>query len=159
MRNQKGSAVALVMLFLGVVSMIGAGLMLQSQDAIKFSASVKNVDSMLNMADAAAFEQMEKMPPLDSGPTATYTGDAKVEDDAVIRKVQGQARYTRRAIFVDLAEASECAGYEIDSGGGVGQPKVSASYWVAEGRGRTAAGRNSETIVTLGCVRCERATK
>lgn len=54
MRNQKGSAVALVLLLLGLLSILAAGLLVQSQYDTKITRAQRNYDRYLNLADGAA---------------------------------------------------------------------------------------------------------
>jgi hypothetical protein len=54
MKSQKGSAVALVLLILGVISLIGVAALLQSRLDLRFATALQSYDKMFNLADGAA---------------------------------------------------------------------------------------------------------
>ena len=54
MRSEKGSAVALVLLVLGVISLIGVAALLQSRLDLRFATALQSYDKMFNLADGSA---------------------------------------------------------------------------------------------------------
>jgi len=54
MNSQKGSAILIVLMVLGVIGMMGVALMIQSRLDLQFSSSVRNYDRMFSAADGAA---------------------------------------------------------------------------------------------------------
>ncbi len=65
MKSQKGSAVALVLLVLGVISLIGVAALLQSRLDLRFATALQSYDKMFNLADGASklsFEYINAQP-------------------------------------------------------------------------------------------------
>jgi hypothetical protein len=54
MRNERGNAIALVLLILAVVSLVGAGALMMSRYDLKFSAALRSYDKGFNLADGAS---------------------------------------------------------------------------------------------------------
>jgi hypothetical protein len=61
MDNSRGSAVAIVMLVLAVVSMIGVALLTRSRMDMQFTSSLKTYNEMVSRADALATEQLRML--------------------------------------------------------------------------------------------------
>nr|MCA1959156.1 hypothetical protein [Desulfomonile sp.] len=61
MKNQRGSAVAIVMLVLAVVSLIGVALLTQSRLDMQLTTSLRVYDDMTSRADARATEGLVKL--------------------------------------------------------------------------------------------------
>jgi len=61
MKNQRGSAVAIVMLVLAVVSLIGVALLTQSRLDMQLTTSIRVYDDMTSRADARATEGLVKL--------------------------------------------------------------------------------------------------
>jgi|GEM_PF-1195266 len=61
MENQRGSAVAIVMLVLAVVSLIGVALLTQSRLDMQLTTSVRVYDDMTSRADARATEALVRL--------------------------------------------------------------------------------------------------
>jgi len=59
--NDRGNAVAIVLLVLGVVSLLGAGLLTQSRVDVKFVTSLKSHNTAFNLADGAAAIALSKI--------------------------------------------------------------------------------------------------
>jgi Tfp pilus assembly protein PilX len=59
MRSEKGSAVALVLLVLGVISLIGVAALLQSRLDLRFATALQSYDKMFNLADGASKLSLE----------------------------------------------------------------------------------------------------
>jgi hypothetical protein len=155
MANQRGSAIIVVLLFLGVVSLIGSGLLLQSKLDNRFTTAVKNSDRMLGLGESAASKSFLNLPPRKS---VSYSGDpVRVEDpNAKEEEVPGIGTYDYRAVLVDRALAGECPGYEIATGESYQGTTVSTYYWIAIGAGQTVGGIDAQTIVNMGCVHCSK---
>ncbi|MFC1833153.1 hypothetical protein ACFL2Q_00280 [Thermodesulfobacteriota bacterium] len=164
MRNQKGAAIAMVLLLLGVISVVGAALILQNKLDIRFSSALKNVDRMLGMADGAASKSFYRLPDMEnksigSGRDPIEIADSNVKTPVTNVKVAGRGTYSYRAIYMGQAEGSQCPGDEVSagdggySGGSIANPNA-RQYWLAEGVGKTKGTRDSETVVQVGCLRC-----
>jgi hypothetical protein len=54
MRNERGNAIALVLLILAVVSLVGAGALMMSRYDLKFSAALRSYDKGFNLADGGS---------------------------------------------------------------------------------------------------------
>lgn len=152
MRNEKGSAVVVVLLFLGIVSMIGAGLMLQSRLDVQFTSAVKGVDTQGSIADNAASIAFKKIPF-----SVPSSGASVVATDSGVsrQQIQKVGSYSWRVIYVDRAPSTPyTAGFEMAAGGGGSYGgNYYAAYWVAEGTGRTAGSGDAEARVQMGVVK------
>jgi Tfp pilus assembly protein PilX len=54
MKNERGNAIALVLLILAVVSLVGAGALMMSRHDLRFSHALRSYDMGFNLADGAA---------------------------------------------------------------------------------------------------------
>ncbi|MGB6065138.1 MAG: hypothetical protein WBG50_10030 [Desulfomonilaceae bacterium] len=84
MNNDKGYAVVIVLLFLGVISLLGVGLMEMSRLDLQFTGAIKNYNKLFNLADGAcgmAFNDMKTGTIADPG----YTGAAGLSSGPVQR--------------------------------------------------------------------------
>ncbi len=61
MKNNNGSAVAIVMLVLGIVSLIGVALLTQSRMDMQLTTSLKTYDELVSLADARATDELNKL--------------------------------------------------------------------------------------------------
>lgn len=150
--NNNGSAVVVVLLFLGVVSMIGAGLILQNKLDVQFNSAIKNVDSMQSLADAGAAKSFQNLP---KTMPKSFSGDPVVVGDVTTVSISGVGKYKYRGIFVGPGSAiASCGtGNEASEGSGYGE-KISAYYWIAQGSGQTAGGGDTAATVEIACHRC-----
>jgi hypothetical protein len=74
MGNNNGSAMVLVVMILGVVSLIGVGLMSMSRLDIKFSAAIRNYDKMFNLADGANALAVKDLKTMNRQEQANFVG-------------------------------------------------------------------------------------
>ena len=152
MTNQNGSAVAIVLLFLGVISVIGAGLMLQSQTDTQFTSAVQGSDLTLSVGDAAsgkAFRNLPEKPPMAKTYTQPILADygPKSTDGAASYTIQGGGTFSWRTVSMGPAPAVTGSGYEMGQGGyGEG---FYPWYWSAEGNGKSSSMLDSETRVQM----------
>ncbi|MBI4963378.1 MAG: hypothetical protein HY913_08875 [Desulfomonile tiedjei] len=159
MKNERGSAVVMVLLFLGVLSMIGAGLLLQTQLDTQFTAAVHWSGTRTGQGDMAAATQFRNMPK--NPDTTAYSGNPAVVSQCTNC---GQTATTPidyrltdyRSIVIGDAPNAECAGFggltPITGGGYTGQVPF---YWVAEGTGKAMRGGNPESTVQMACTKCK----
>jgi hypothetical protein len=150
MTGQNGSAVAMVLLFLGVVSIIGAGLMLQSKMDVQFTSAIQGADLTLNVGDAAsgkAFRNLPDKPPMAETYKQPIVADSgpKSSDLPSSYTVQGGGTFSWRTVSMGPAPAMTGGGYEMGQGGY--SEGFFAWYWTAEGNGRTSSMLDSETRV------------
>jgi len=118
-------------MFLGVLSLVGAGLMLQTKLDVMFTRATESSTSMIGLADGAANKAVMTMPatpPQNIGtePVVSGTGDAQ--------EVQRAGYYQFDQVFMAKAPSGALDGFEI-SGGGYGGGGYYAAYWLAEGYG------------------------
>lgn len=130
-RNDKGSAVAIVLLFLGVLSLVGAGLMLQTKLDVMFTRATESSTSMVGLADGAANKAVVNMP---ASPPSGYRGKPEPIPPADEKEVQRAGHYQFDQIFMAKAPAAALDGFEI-SGGGYGGGGYYPAYWLSEGFG------------------------
>jgi len=130
MNNQQGSAVVIVLLFLGVVSMIGAGLILQSQMDVQFTSALQGSDMTMNMADAGSVTALRNMP--EEVPMAKGYDNPIVVTAIAVPVLQYSASFTYRTVFMGPAPQMAGAGQgELGLGGYEGGSKP--YYWTCEG--------------------------
>ena len=80
MGNNNGSAMFLVVMILGVVSLIGVGLMSMSRLDIKFSAAIRNYDKMFNLADGANALAVKDLKTKDREDQTSFVGASTRKD-------------------------------------------------------------------------------
>lgn len=136
MKNENGSAVVIVLLFLGIVSVVGAGLMLQSSVDRQFTSAVKSVDSLRDVASMAAGKSYWALKDVLSPPVTDST-DPYVHDTEEYAVDPDNNPYSWRLIYVDKGEGS-VPGYEAGTGGGgtYGAGTAYSTLWTAEGMGK-----------------------
>lgn len=131
LKEEKGSAIAMVLMILAVLSMMGAGLMLQTQYDLGFTSSLDNSDRIAGLADGAAAKAVKSIP---RNPPVTQGTDPIVAVDPVQGQLTGFGNYQYSLIYVSKAPAGSLSGYEV-SGGGYGSGRFYPTYWLAEGTG------------------------
>jgi hypothetical protein len=133
MRNERGSAVVLVLLVLGVITLLAAGLMVQTRYDSKFNRAQGSHDKMVNLADGAArvalfgvtyetpgaYSGEAAMVKIEPGPASTDPWKTQV----TIGAWQSKAWYLGAT-----TNPQDMAGWEIGTG-------YYAQYWVAQGTG------------------------
>jgi hypothetical protein len=115
--NQKGSAVALVLVVLGVISIIGAAALLQSRYHLWSATASQTQDKMFYLADGASAISTKELSRLDDDPIVQVDADTglpvparTIIDDAEINKV---GSYLAQMVFYNYDTSMEAAaGYE-----------------------------------------------
>lgn len=130
--NERGSAVAIVLMFLGVLSLVGAGLMLQTRLDVQFTRASESSSSMISMADGAANKGIKNMP--SNPPMAAGGNDPIVSSTDDEKLVSRAGNYQYRHVYVSKAPSGAIKGFEA-SGGGYGGGGYYPAYWLAEGYG------------------------
>ena len=163
MNNDKGSAVIIVLLFLGIVSVVGAGLMLQSSVDRQFTSAVKSVDSLRDVASMAAGKSYWALKDVYSAPVSDTTdpvvhkttptddpGNDEGKCDSRYCLDDDKNPYEWRLIFVDKGEGA-VAGYEAATGGGgsYGAGTAYNTLWTSEGRGKNISRGDSGSRVQI----------
>ncbi len=74
MKNERGYAVLLVMLLLGMVTLIGVTLMTMSRLDLKLTGAMKNYDKMFNLADGACGMSFNDLKVNDRESQTSYIG-------------------------------------------------------------------------------------
>ena len=158
MNNEKGTAVAIVLMVLAVISLIGVGLLTQSQLDVQLSSSLSSYDRLFGLADGGAtlgFETVRKReditettsenhPPLQwyptrkdiNAPVASQTykkvggtgGCTESTGDICYEDQAGVGGYA--SIIQALSDGNCCPGFECSGGGG-----YKFESWVSDGRG------------------------
>ncbi len=138
MRSERGSAIAIVLLILGVVSLVGAGLLLQSSFDTKVTQAQKNYDRTFGLADSAA---SLAYPEILAKDTVAYKGVATtIWSQTIDVKPYIEGASTNDASFGRaLAQAilegydtdpSQLHGWELGTGEG-----YHVQFWIALGTG------------------------
>lgn len=155
MKNEKGSAIALVLLVLGVVSLVGAGLLLQTRYDTKFTQAQKNYERTFGMADTAASYAFPEILARDSvafrgGPTVIWSKTMFLpvtpgpSTDTLSGRSLGKA--ISRAIIEGYdTDPTQMAGWELGSAEG-----YHVQFWSAEGLGVRYAGTGVQTSGQVG---------
>ncbi|MDQ7785234.1 MAG: hypothetical protein RDU20_20275 [Desulfomonilaceae bacterium] len=165
MKNDKGSAVVIVLLFLGIVSVVGAALMLQSSVDRQFTSAVKSVDSLRDVASTAAGTSFRKLRDVISVPVAPNLdpyvlepekygeGDKDPDGDGWVQGEVSESTFFYRLVFMDkgTTTGATTAGSDLGFGGGgtYGAGTQYEALWNAEGRGRNRGTGDSESRVQI----------
>ncbi len=146
MNSQKGSAVAIVLMFLAVVSLLGVGLLTQSRLDHKLTASIKSYYKMFSLADggsAIAFKDLKlfsrelpyplSSPLNDEGHTSRYYVKNSAGTD--IKNMRVDTSRSDSELYLACVmlngystEPADSEGWEV----GTFYPE----YWVGEGKGK-----------------------
>lgn len=150
--NDRGSAVAIVLMFLGVLSLVGAGLMLQTKLDVMFTRATESSTSMVGLADGAANKAVMNMP---ASPPSEYTGIPKPITPGEDQEVQRAGHYKFGQIFVAKAPSGALDGFEI-SGSGYGGGGYYPAYWLAEGFGWKFVRPDKKKMVQIPILRAHK---
>ncbi|MBM3298980.1 MAG: hypothetical protein FJY85_03400 [Deltaproteobacteria bacterium] len=148
MKNERGAAIAIVLLILGMVSLIAAGLMVQRQFDSYFTMAQTNYEKMFNMADGAALVAYTKVGIKES---VGYQG-GQTSETVYTSTGQGQDRvgsWTSRTILKGYdTDPSLLSGWELGTAEG-----YHVQFWVAEGTAAraNAAGPAADSAVYIAC--------
>jgi hypothetical protein len=156
-QNERGVAIPIVLLILGVAGLIAAGLLVQSRLDNYFTIAQVTNDRMFNLADGAASLAYTQLGLKESvnyqGGYSTQTIEAK--------DVTNVGYYSARATLKGYeTDPTALAGYELGTGEG-----YHVQYWVAEGMGRTSVSLRAsqpsnqplpETMVLIGASKFSR---
>jgi hypothetical protein len=145
--NDEGSAVAIVLMVLGVVSLLGVGLLTQSRIDVKFVTSFKSHNTAFNLADGAASIALTRLaftiaPMYDGHPAPTlldtkYTAPQPVTTGGSPTGAALSDRGTYWPIMVfrgPITDPTKMAGWEL------GKEGRALECWVAQGSGKRLAG-------------------
>jgi hypothetical protein len=137
MKNEKGSAVAIVMLVLGVSSLVAVALLTQARLDVQLSSSAKSYDKMFSLADGGAFIAFSDLKTINRDPHVT-----EADQDVTIpldipesdRTFFGRGVYHASVTFTPKIggkqSPEQAAGFGLGQEGG-----FSAFAWRAEGKG------------------------
>jgi Tfp pilus assembly protein PilX len=128
MRNNKGSAITLVLIILGVVGLIGVGLMSLSRINTQFTAAILNYDQMFNLADGANAMAYKDLKTRDREDQSNFVG-ASSRIDNVYQETMTMGNYYASLILEGYSTESS-PGWETGSRG------YYHVYWVGEGKGK-----------------------
>ena len=159
MKNDKGSAVVIVLLFLGIVSVVGAGLMLQSSVDRQFTSAVKSVGSLRDVASTAAGTSFRKLrdvlsPPISAkAEPVVYSFSEDTDGDGWVEGEVAESKFYYRLVFMDKGSSTGAttAGDDLGFGGG-GSYGAGSRYevlWNAEGLGKNRGTSDSEARVQI----------
>jgi hypothetical protein len=110
--NQKGSAVALVLIVLGVVSLIGAAALLQSRHHLWSATAKQTYDKMFYLADGASAVATKELSRQDEDPDVQVGSSGKLEpyrnvvDDGATQYV---GDYLAQVVFYNYETSLEAA--------------------------------------------------
>jgi len=149
--NNRGNAVAIVLLVLGLVSLIGVGMLTQSRMDVKYATSYKSHATAFNLADGAASMALTRvsftMAPQYDGHAAPTLLNAKYTDPQYVRgggtptgtTLNDRGTYWPLMVFQGpVTDPTKMAGWEL------GKEGRSLECWTAQGSGK----RRYDTSVT-----------
>lgn len=149
MNKERGMAVALVLLILAVVSLLGAGLMVQSIMNTRFSSAQKNYDKMFNLADGGATYGYNKIQLMTVASYDTEVIQYPVGNNTLVTVGQWSSSVTIRGYSVN---AQDFPGWELGPESG-----FHVEFWTVEGLGaRSAAGAVAQSVVEMAATKIAR---
>jgi hypothetical protein len=141
--NDRGNAVAIVLLVLAVVSLIGVGLLTQSRMDVKFATSYKSHTTAVNLADGAASLALTRvsftMAPMYEGQATPTLLNARYTDPQFVRaggtptgtQLRDRGTYWPLMVFQGpITDPTKMAGWEL------GKEGRSLECWTAQGSGK-----------------------
>lgn len=170
--SEKGSAVVIVLIFLGIVSMIGVGLLLQSQLDMQFTAAVTGSDHRLDLSEMGLSYMFPLPPSMDrvsvttGQPVVVTTPDPdSTEETYYWSKVPYTDRTDLRRIYIGPASLSDCAGYEMGRSGDYRPSSTNKYYYLLDAvsgvrmdttvNAKVSDRSLQQTIIQMGCLRCQ----
>jgi hypothetical protein len=156
MRNETGSAIMVVLLFMAVVSMLGVGLLLQTKLDVRFTSSVQGMEKIASLADAGSTTSFKTLPssvPATQGSNpVVYVPLGSTTGGITSVQVPTSGTYSYYAIYVGGAPNQLIPGYGVESTG-YGGGSFYAAYWIGEGLGQQASDDKVQARVQIGAVK------
>jgi hypothetical protein len=138
--NQRGMAVAMVLLILAIVSLLGAGLMVQSRLDVKFNSAKRAYDKAFNMADggvAVAYTDilLKEVAKFDQEPSPTEInpGHAALSDQS--------KWYSYKLLKGYSTDPADMAGWEAGPGAG-----YHVEFWIGNGISQRLSSQKTERV-------------
>jgi len=141
--NDRGNAVAIVLLVLAVTSLIGVGMLTQSRMDLKFVTSYKSHTTAVNLADGAASIALTRvsftMAPMYEGRSTPTLLNAKYTDPQFVRQggtpsgtqLKDRGTYWPLMVFQGpITDPTKMAGWEL------GKEGRALECWTAQGSGK-----------------------
>ncbi len=125
--NNHGSAVAIVMMFLAVISLLGVGLLVQSKLDLQVTSSIKSYEKMFGLGDGAATIAYNNIKKQDS--LMTYDGSVQSQYVVQNHEEKGAGKFDSivKLCGVDT-DPQSIPGWEVGS--------YFNELWLAEGQGK-----------------------
>jgi len=172
-QSQQGSAVVIVLIFLGIVSMIGVGLLMQSQLDLQFASALTGSDRRQDLSEMGVTYLFAMPPSMEheavtpGQPTVVRTPDPNSpQETGYWAKVPYQQNTDLRRIYIGPAAITDCAGYEMGRSGDYRPSSTNKYYYVLDAvagvktdsavpGAKVPARALQETIIQMGCLRCQ----
>ena len=136
-RNEKGSAVALVMMVLGIVSLLGVAMLSQSHMDMQLTSSMRSYDKMSSVADGAAAIAFHDLQTRNLN--LAYSGDVKssfVKDNSnpptdlnnktLSDASGGKEKFSSQVLLAGYSDTPEdAAGWEVS--------RYYPEFWIGQG--------------------------
>ncbi len=150
MTNQRGSAIVIVLLVIGIISIAGVGLLIQSRLDTKFTSSLRSYDKVFNLADGGAYLAASDLANVETGAIGVSGGGStKTVYDI---EEQGIGKLTATvAIRGYNTDPMDVPGWEIGAADG-----FHTQHWVATGTGGTDSGAGAQAVVQIAKIRISR---
>ncbi len=133
MADNRGSAIALVLMILAVVSLIGVGLITLSRMDVKFTSALNSYDKMFNLADGASTRAFYDLKIKDREQDLSFVGQS-VRLDNIYQANEVAVGNYYSSLILDGYSTEPSSGWEIGNRG------YYQEYWIGEGKGKRTSG-------------------
>ena len=142
MIDNRGSAVALVLMILAVVSLAGVALMTQSRLDIRLTSSIKNYDKMFSLADGGSAISFQDL--LSRNREVPYTkdnpGQVALFTSQAVAGVPEAGKYSANVILTGYStNPQDSAGWDVS--------QYYPEFWIGRGKGKRNVLGGAESTV------------
>lgn len=145
LNNNHGSAVAIVMMFIAVISILGVGLLAQSRMDLQITSSIRSYEKMFHLGDGGATIAFNNIS--NKNTMVTYEGEEKVEYLVQDKEEKEAGKYDALVKLCGIDnDPQNIPGWEVGS--------YFRELWMAEGKGKRetdlfGAGTGTPTSVVV----------
>jgi hypothetical protein len=154
MRNEKGSAIVIVLLVVGIISVAGVGLLIQSKFDTRFTSSLRSYDKVFNLADGGSYLASEAVAYVETGPMGTSGGGISkmIYENTEDQKIEDRGSWTAAVCLRGYdTRPQEISGWELGVADG-----FHTQHWVATGTGGKDGGDGAQAVVQIATLRINR---
>ena len=143
--NNRGSAIAIVLLVLGLVSLLGVALIMQSRMDLQLTASLRSFDMMFGLADGGSsvcFNDLytRNREAVIGSTTATWTYDVVPTQTVEVSRTSTYDSQTHKTVLGQYKAQVMFTGYSTNPADAAGWDVNSyfPEYWLGRGEGSRA---------------------